>query len=60
MQEHEKGHYSCLCVVCHKLIEYPLCNDCAEEAERAVQEELKQQKRKPPETEPVRAGVKIS
>ena len=35
MEDLKKVHYSCLCFVCHKLIEYPMCDDCIEEAERA-------------------------
>ena len=60
MNEQDKDEYSCLCVACHRRINYPLCIPCIEETEREVQEWLMQQKRKPPEMELLQTGVKVS
>ena len=29
-----KIHYTCLCIVCDKLVEHPLCAQCAEEVDQ--------------------------
>jgi hypothetical protein len=44
MEPHEKAHYSCLCIVCHRLIEFPVCNECLRECEQVEREWFERQK----------------
>ena len=38
-----KFHYTCLCIVCDKLVEYPLCAQCTEEFDQLDKDELERE-----------------
>ena len=43
METLERAHYTCLCIICDKLVEYPLCNECNEEVNQLDKEELERE-----------------
>ena len=39
----EKVHYTCLCIMCHRPVENPLCVECTEEADQLAKEALERE-----------------
>ena len=53
-----KFHYTCLCIVCDKLVEYPLCAQCTEEVDQLDKDALEREWQSQQKADPVKVNRK--